>query len=352
MELTVTKLAERVGAELVGGDGGGRISAVAGAAAAGAGDVTFVTDAKHIAKLEKSAAGAVITATRIDGFAGPQLIVKNVTAVLIEVLNIFAPELDGPTEGVDPSAKVGEGVEIGEGVSIGANAVLGRRVKIGDNTVIGSGCKIGENSKIGKNCRIDDNVVIYHNCTVGSNVIIQANTTIGSTGFGYSFTDDSCKVSGPKLIPHNGVVVIEDFVEIGANCCIDRAKFSETRIGAGTKIDNLVQIAHNVIIGRCCLITAQVGIAGSAILGDGVIMAGHSGVGDNVEVGAGVIAGVKSAIMRDISAGKQMFGTPAIEKNEAFKRVGWVKRIPKLFERLKQLTARVDKLEAAKDNRA
>jgi UDP-3-O-[3-hydroxymyristoyl] glucosamine N-acyltransferase len=229
-------------------------------------------------------------------------------------------------------------------VSIGPNAVIDDRVEIGKNTCIGSGCKIGENSKIGKNCRLDSNVVVYHNCCLGNNVIIQSNSTIGSTGFGYSFIEGS-----HKLIPHNGGVVIEDFVEIGANCCIDRAKFGNTVIGAGTKIDNLVQIAHNVVIGKGCLIAGLVGIAGSCKLGDGVVLAGQVGLADNIEIGDGTMIGAQSGVPYDVAAGQQLLGRPAVERKEALRIIGLTGRLPKMAERLKQLERKVEKLKKNED---
>ncbi len=345
MRLTVAQLAQRIGAELV-GDGSVQISAVGGVEAAGDSNITFVTDGRHIAALERSRAGAVIVARRIEGLAKPQLIVKDVSVALIEVLSVFAPKLRAVTEGIDATAKVGRDARIAEGVSVRPGVVIDDGVEIGEKSVISSGCKIGENSKVGKNCRFDSNVVVYHNCIIGSNVVIQANSTIGSTGFGYSFIDGA-----HRLIPHNGGVVIEDFVEIGANCCVDRAKFGNTIIGAGTKIDNLVQIAHNVIIGKCCLIAGLVGIAGSCRMGDGVVLAGQVGLADNVEVGDDVTVGGQSGVFQDVAAGQQVFGSPALDKREEIRIVGLTKRLPKLVERLKHLSKRIERLEAAKDDK-
>jgi UDP-3-O-[3-hydroxymyristoyl] glucosamine N-acyltransferase len=346
MRLTVEQLAQRLGAELVGacGETERRISAVGPVETADESDVTFVTSDKHIAALGESRAAAVIVAKRIDGLSRPQLIVKDVEAALIEVLNFFAPKLRPAVEGIDPSAKLGQNVKIARRVSIGPNAVIDDRVEIGENTYIGSGCKIGENSKVGKNCRLDSNVVVYHNCYLGNNVIIQANSTIGSTGFGYSFIEGS-----HKLIPHNGGVVIEDFVEIGANCCIDRAKFGNTVIGAGTKIDNLVQIAHNVVIGKGCLIAALVGVAGSCKIGDGVVLAGQVGLADNIEVGDGTIVGAQAGVMNDVPAGQKLAWSPAIDYKEALRAVCNIMRLPKHLEVLKKLEKRVEELERGED---
>ena len=343
MLLTVAQLAERIGAELV-GDGSGKISSVGTVASSQKNQVTFARDTKHIANLKKNLAGAVIVAGKIEGLDKPQLIVKNVDAALIEALTIFAPQLKGAKEGIDTTAKVAGDVKLGRGVSIGPYVIIDEGAQIGDNSIIGGGCRIGENSKVGKNCRLDSNVVVYHNCTIGNNVIIQANSTIGSTGFGYSFIDGA-----HRFIPHNGTVVIEDFVDIGANCCIDRAKFQETRIGAGTKIDNLVQIAHNVIIGKCCLLAGGSAVAGSSKLGDGVILGGHAGLTDNIEVGDGVIVGANSAVMGNLEAGRKVTGTPALDIRERYRMIAMTRRLPKLIDKLKQLSARIEKLEASKD---
>lgn len=348
MEITVEQLAQRLGAELTGdtADFNLRIRAVGPIKTAGENEVTFVTDKKHKALLNGSCAGAVIVSDRLENLSKPQLIVKNVDLALIEALKIFAPRLEAPAVGVDPTAKLGRDVKIAEGVSVGANAIIDDGVEIGKDSVIGSGCHIGQNSKIGKNCRLDSNVVIYHNCLLGDNIIIQANSTIGSTGFGYSYIDNA-----HRLIPHNGGVIIEDFVEIGANSCIDRAKFGNTIIGAGTKIDNLVQIAHNVVIGKCCLIAAMVGIGGSCKIGDGVVLAGQAGMVDNIEIGAGTIVGAQAGVINNVPAGQKLAWTPALEWNNAMRAMALMRRLPKMAEQLKEMNKRLEELEAAENNK-
>lgn len=348
MELTVAQLAERLGAELAGNadDVGRRIIAVCPVEAASESEVTFITNDKHRASLGKSRAGAVIVSARIEGLNKPQLIVKNVNSALIEALSTFAPPLKAPPEGVDPTARIADSARIADGASIGAYVVIDDDVEIGPNSVIAAGCRIGENTKIGASCRIDSNVVIYHNCRLGNNVVIQANSTIGAVGFGYSFVDGS-----HKLIPHNGGVVIEDFVHIGSNCCVDRAKFGNTIIGAGTKIDNLVQVAHNVVIGKCCLIAALSGLSGSCKLGDGVVLAGQVGLADNIEIGDGTMVGAQAGVMDSIPAGQKIAWTPAIKAKDAFRIVTLVMRLPKMAEQLKKLSKRTDRLEAAEDNK-
>ncbi len=342
MELTVSQLAKRLGADLT-GNGTGLISSVGPLQTADELTVTFVTDKKRLTDVKTSKAGAVLIGERIADCDKPQLVVKNVNAALIEALRIFVPKLTPPAEGIDKSAKVAKSAKIGKAVSIGPNVVVDENAEIGDETVIASGCRIGENTKIGKNCRFDSNVVIYHNCVIGNNVIIQANSTIGSTGFGYYFIDGA-----HRLIPHNGNVVIEDFVEIGANCCVDRAKFDQTRIGAGTKIDNLVQIAHNVVIGKCCLIAGQSGIGGSTVLGDGVVLAGSAGISDNLEIAAGTIIGARSLAIQNTKPGQQLFGSPAIDKNEALRVFALSRRLPEMAEQLKQLRKKIEELEKKK----
>ncbi len=345
MTLTVEQLAQRLGGSLV-GDGSASVSWVSPVAAAEADAVTFVTDDHHARRLRDSAAAAVMIGAPIEGLPMSQIVVKNVRAALIEAMRIFAPRLKPSVEGVDERAKVASTARIGKGACIAANAIIEDNARIGENTLIGYGCIIGENTKVGSNCRLDSNVVVYHNCTIGENVIIQANSTIGSTGFGYYFLDGA-----HRLIPHNGTVVIEDFVEIGANSCVDRAKFGATRIGAGTKIDNLVQIAHNVVIGKCCLMAGQAGAGGSAKFGDGVVMGGHGGVVDNVEIGGGSMVGAVSIVTHNVPAGSKVAGYPAYDLKEWLKITALTRRLPKVFEQLKQLSARVEELEASENDK-
>jgi UDP-3-O-[3-hydroxymyristoyl] glucosamine N-acyltransferase len=347
MGLTVGQLAQRLNARLIGepADADRQVGAVMPADVAGAEDVTFVTDAKYEAAALKSEAAAVIVVRPIAGLAKPQLLVGDVNVALIQALTQFAPKCKPPAEGVDPTARLGARASLGPGVSIGPHVVIDDGVQIGSNTVIASGCRIGENSTIGANCRLDANVVIYHGCRLGDNVIIQANSTIGSVGFGYAFIKGA-----HTLVPHNGGVIIEDFVEIGANCCVDRAKFGNTIIGVGTKIDNLVQVAHNVVIGKCCLIAAQVGVAGSCRLGDGVVLAGQVGLADNIEIGAGTMVGAQAGVMGSVAPGQKLAWSPALEIKEAARVVAHVLRLPKLSQQVKQLTARVEKLEAPENH--
>ncbi|MEN6426234.1 MAG: UDP-3-O-(3-hydroxymyristoyl)glucosamine N-acyltransferase [Phycisphaerales bacterium] len=348
MTVTMIELAKRLGATLAGAPATADrpITGIKPIEIAGESDVTFVADARHQAAAAGSRAAAVLVTKAIDGLAKPQLVVKDVHAALIATLNLFAPELKPAAEGVDSSARIGSGVRLADRVSIGPFVVISDDVQIGAGTVIAAGCRIGQNTKIGSDCRLDANVVVHHGCVLGDHVVIQANSTIGSVGFGYALIDGV-----HRLIPHNGGVILEDFVEIGANCCVDRAKFGNTIVGAGTKIDNLVQIAHNVVIGKCCLIAAQVGVAGSCRLGDGVVLAGQVGLADNIEIGSGVMIGAQAGVMSSVGPGERLAWTPAMNAREAVRVVAHILRLPKFSQELKRLTAKVDKLEAAENDK-
>lgn len=343
--MTVSHLAALLGAELIGA-GDSVIKGVGTIEAAGLDQVTFMDSPKRASALASSQAAAVILSKPVEGIKMAQLVVKDVDAALIAALKAFAPALTPPSVGVHPTANVAADAVLGTGVSIGPHAVVASGVRIGDGSVLAAGVCVGENTTIGTSCRIDANVVIYHDCTIGNNVWIQANSTIGSTGFGYKF------IGGKHtLIPHNGGVVIEDYVDIGANCCVDRAKFGNTVIGAGTKIDNLVQIAHNVVIGKCCLITAQVGVAGSTVLGNGVVVGGQSGFKDNISVGDGTMVAARSGLMSDAAPGQVLAGNPATEIRQQLRQIAMLAKLPEMAEQLKTLAKRIEGLESAKNDK-
>ena len=324
---TLGQIAELIGAELI-GDGSIQIDGINGLAKAEINEISFVSDEKYLGKIKESSAGAIITNKKPEGITVPMLLVKNVDAAVIEVLKIFAKETPLPQSGVHPSAVIESNVEIGQG------------------TYIGPGCYVGWNSKIGSNSRLDANVVVYHDCRIGSDCVIQANTTIGAVGFGYSFIDGQ-----HKLIPHISGVIIEDFVEIGANSCVDRAKFGNTIVGAGTKIDNLVQIAHNVIIGKGCLFASHIAIAGSSEIGNGVVVAGQAGIKDHIKIGDGVVIGAQAGVITDIASGQRVLGSPAIDDKETKRIVLTTMKLPQMAKQLKKLVRKVERLEAAENNK-
>ncbi|HIJ66838.1 MAG TPA: UDP-3-O-(3-hydroxymyristoyl)glucosamine N-acyltransferase [Planctomycetes bacterium] len=341
--LTVAEVAKQINAHLL-GNGGAEVTGVNSIEQADPSQISFVTSKRYGRKIAGTKAAAVIVTKQIDSVAACQLVVENVEAALITVLNLFAPKLT-PTGGVHATAVVESSAVIGSDVSIGPAAYIGHGVKVGAGSIIGAGCVIGENSVVGTNCRLDANVVVYHNCSIGNNCIIQANATIGSVGFGYYIFDGR-----PKLIPHNGDVVIEDCVEIGAGSCVDRAKFGSTIIGAGTKIDNLVQIAHNVVIGKCCLIAGLAGLSGSCSVGDGVVLAGQAGVADHIQVGDGAVIGAASGVLGDIADGRKVLGIPAIDARKELQIWAVKKQLPDMAKQLKDVIKRVNKLEASENN--
>lgn len=342
--MTTAELAEQLGAELI-GSGSVQISGANSLEAACESEVTFLSSEKYISNLTKSGAGAVLVSEKIDGVKATQLVVENVDASLITVLELFAPKLT-VVAGVHPKAAVEESARLGENVSVGAGAYIGCDVEIGDNCIISAGCVIEEGTRIGNNCKLCGNAVIYHGCMIGNNCTIGANATIGATGFGYNYIDGE-----HKRVPHNGSVVLEDGVDIGNNTCVDRAKFGNTIIGAGTKIDNLCQIAHNVVIGKLCLFAAHVGLSGSVRIGNGVVFGGMSGASDHMTVGDGAMIGGRTSVIKDIAPGSKVFGTPPYEIKEQMRIMVASKQLPDMMKDFKKLVKRVDKLETSKDNR-
>jgi UDP-3-O-[3-hydroxymyristoyl] glucosamine N-acyltransferase len=343
IQICLGDLAQELGAQLI-GDKAVQIRGVNTIQDAGAEEICFLSSEKHLGKLKTSRAGAVLTRQLIADCPMAQLIVANVDKALIAVMTLFAPALTRQ-KGIHPSAVVESDAQLDPTASVGPCAYIGHHVKIGARTLIGPNCSIGENTIIGADSRLDANVAVYHNCKIGNFCIIQSNTTIGSTGFGYSFIDGR-----HQLIPHNGGVILEDGVEIGASTCVDRAKFGNTIVGAGTKIDNFVQIAHNAVVGRACIMAGGSGVAGSGRLGDGVVMAGRAGVTDNVTVGDGAIIGGGSSVYEDIAPGQKVWGSPATDLQHQLKSVSLFQRLPELAKELKNLSKRVEQLEAAKDD--
>lgn len=337
-------LAESLGAEVI-NPTEIKIKGVNALDAAGESDLSFVSSAEHGARLADSRAAAVLVSKPLENCTRPQLVVDNVDKALIAALHLFAPRLT-PIKGIaktaviDSSARIGKNVAVGDFVRIEPGAV------IGDNCILSTGCYVGENTEIGENTRLDAGVVIYHNCKIGKHCVIQANCVIGSIGFGYCFIDGR-----HQLVPHNGGVIIEDAVETGGGCCVDRAKFGNTVIGAGTKLDNLVHIAHNVKIGKCCLIAGQVGLSGSCELGNGVAMGGQVGLADHVKLSDGVMCGAQSGIVTNFPPGEKVIGSPAQEYHQQMKVWVILRKLPDMHRELKELRKKVQELETAKDHK-
>ena len=264
---------------------------------------------------------------------------------MVTILERFAPPVPRPATGVHPTAVVDPSAVLGDQVAIGPQVIVEAGARIGDRVVLHARVFVGAEVEIGPDSELWQHVVVRERCSLGARVIVHPNTTIGSDGYGYHF-------SGGRhvKIPQIGTIEIGDEVEIGANCAVDRAKFGVTRIGAGTKIDNLVQVAHNVEIGRACLIVAQCGIAGSARIGDGVVLGGQVGVADHVTVGDGAQVGACSGVSKDVPAGKRMLGVPAQDIEKWVRDRSHVHRVPRLTGQLKDLTKRVECLEVSEDD--
>ncbi len=338
--LTLGKIAELVGGELC-GDPAVEIHSVAPLSSAGPGDLTWVVDRQHAAQLSECRASAVLLRS---GFKNGQLsaiVCDQPELGISKVLGCFMPPLPHPPVGVDPTALIADGATLALETAIGPRVLIQRDVAIGRRSIIHAGAVIAMETQIGEDCIIWPNVVIRERCRIGNRVVIHPNTTIGADGFGYNFDETHF-----RKIPHIGTVRIEDDVEIGANSCIDRGKYSETVIGRGTKIDNLVQIAHNVRIGENCCIVSQVGIAGSTELGDFVTLAGKVGVKDNIRIGSQVQAAACSCIAGDVEDGQIVVGVPAQLKAQFFREHSSVRRLPKIVEQLRELRKRVEQLEA------
>ncbi len=343
--LTLRAVAELVGGRLE-GDGAVVIRGIASLESAGEGELTFAADAKYAARLADSKASAALVADGAAVSAAMPLIrVAHVQSAVAKLLGHWAPPEDNPPSGIHPSALIAPDAQVADTAAIGPGVAVGARARIGAGSVLRAGVSVGTEGVVGRNCLLAEGVVLGARCILGDRVVIGPNSVIGWDGFGYYFAEGR-----HHKIPHIGHVEIGDDVEIGACACVDRAKFGATRIGAGTKIDNLVQVAHNVQIGRHCILAAHVGVAGSARLGDGVILMGHVGIRDNVTLGDGVTCAAYAAVASDVEAGQTVAGIPAREAKEALRIVQTWPKLPELLKRVRELESRIGGLESTKDH--
>lgn len=338
---TVGELAEIVGGRVI-GDPELIIKGVAGVAESNGNDLTFAEDAKYLAEAENSRAAAVIVPENINESRKTVIAVKNPRLAYARVASLFAPAVFYKP-GIDLTAIISPKARVGKNVSIHAHVVVEDDVEIGDNVVLAPGVFIGKNSKIGNNTVIHPNVVVEYDSIIGANVIIHAGTVIGSDGYGFVSAAD-----GHHKIPQLGNVIIEDNVEIGANVTVDRGASGPTVIGAGTKIDNLVQIAHNVKIGPDCLIIAQVGIAGSTELGKRVILAGKTGVVGHIKIGDQAVIASDSTVTKDVPPAVFYSGRPAHDHKAALREQAAMRKLPELMKTIKELEKRIKRLEEEK----
>lgn len=335
-QFTVEEICGKVGGKLA-GDPAVVINGVEEISSAREHHLTFVGHKKFIAAWDKSDASAAIVNDNLDldpGEGRALIIVPDADLAMAEVLALFAPEPPHCAPGIHPTAVVDPSATIGAGVTIGAGCYVGPDVVLGDGTLLYPNATVLDGSRIGSGCIIWSGAVVRERCHIGNNCILHPNVTIGADGFGYRPSADG---RGLVKIPQIGTVEIGNEVEIGSGSCIDRGKFSSTVLGDGTKIDNQVQIGHNCILGRCCVMAGQSGLAGSITLGDGVVMGGGSRVRDHVTVGSGVQIGGNATVLKDVEAGSMVLGTPADDSRATIRQWNALKQLPGLLKKLKNL---------------
>jgi UDP-3-O-[3-hydroxymyristoyl] glucosamine N-acyltransferase len=336
---TLAELAVLLDAELL-GDGGVRITGIAGLSDAGAGDMVRVDSARHLAEALASPAAALLMGPRLGAGERPALRVNDPRSAFARALELFYPERRPPA-GIDPTARMGADVSVGEECAVGPYVVLGDRVKLGSGVVLHPFVHLGDDVHVGDYSMLFPHVTLYERVSLGRSVRIHSGAVIGADGFGY--VPDR---RGVRKVPQVGSVVIEDEVEIGANTTVDRATTGVTRIGAGSKIDNLVQIGHNTTIGRGCLIAAHVGISGSCVLEDGVIVGGQAGVKDHVRIGRGAVVSARAAVWGDLPPGGMVSGQPARPHREELRARAEVGKLGETTARLRALERRLEEVEA------
>lgn len=339
--MKLRELAERLECRLE-GDGDIEIARVAGIDGAAPGDVTFVANPKYEKALASTRASAAIVRDGMTGAPCAVLRTRDPYLAFARAVGLFAPSAR-PSAGVHALAAIASDARVGSEVSIGPFVAVGEGATIGDRTVIFPNVTIGPGARIGTDCVIHANVSIRERVTIGSRVILQNGVVIGGDGYGFVRRGDGTH----EKIPQVAAVVIEDDVELGANTTVDRPAVGETRIRAGTKIDNLVQIAHGVTVGRNVLMAAQVGVAGSTDIGDDVIFGGQVGVGGHLSIGRGAVAVGQSGVTNSLDPGAMVAGYPAIDSREWRRASVIFKRLPELKRRLEQLEARVAALTGA-----
>jgi UDP-3-O-[3-hydroxymyristoyl] glucosamine N-acyltransferase len=338
--LTPARIAELTGGSLV-GEGPETITGAAPFEIAGPREITWAGDAKFLKRLADTRAGAVFVPRAVADFPGCQVVVANPQLAFVELLNRFHP-VERPPAGVDPRAAVAHDVKVGAGVHVGPCAVIGRGAKLGDEVVIHANAVVGEKVEIGDGCLIHPNVTIGKGTRIGKRVLIHPGAVIGSDGFGFA-------PDGERFhkIPHTGIVQIDDDVEVGANVTIDRATFGRTWIQRGVKIDNLVQVAHNVTVGEDSVLVAQVGIAGSVTIGHHAILAGQAGIAGHIELGNRVTIGPQAGVGRPVSDGEVISGSPGIPHRQWLRVQRIVSNLPELKRKIATLEKAVAQLEAA-----
>ena len=327
MTLTTAEIAKSLAGEVL-GDASAPLTGFANADAAKPGDLTFAENAEYFAAAEASAATAIIAGK--DAVSTKKIVIRvaNPRVAFAKALTIFFPEPKF-APGIHPSAAIAKSAQVDPTAHIGPHCTIGERVKIGANVVLQSGNFVGDDSALGDGTDLFPNVTVYSRSQIGKRVRIHSGTVIGSDGFGYVFD-----TSFHRKVPQIGNVVIGDDVEIGSNSSVDRGALGSTVIGKGTKIDNLVQVAHNVEIGEHCILCSQVGIAGSAKLGSYCVLAGQVGIAGHLKIGNKVTVGSKAGVMHNIPDGEMWLGIPAQPDKQAKRIMIAMQRLPDLFKKI------------------
>ena len=349
-QLSVQELARRIGAELRGG-GAGDISGIAPLETAGPSQIAFYANPRYRKELQATRAGAVIVsdadAAQVPASAA-RLVAPQPYVAFAKASALFH---DGLViePGIQAGALIDETAEIHPTAAISPGAYVGPDARIGARATLHAGARVLDGARIGEDCILWPGAVVREHCIVGNRVVLQPNAVVGSDGFGFAF-DLEGDGNGPmhRKVPQAGIVRIEDDVEVGACSCIDRATLGETLVGRGTKIDNLVQIGHNVQVGPLCLIVAQVGISGSTQVGQGVVLAGQVGLVGHLRIGDGARAGAQAGVAHDVADGETVTGYPAMPHREWLRMSAALPRVPELLKQVRKLQQRVEQLEREK----
>ncbi len=343
MNVTVGEIAAQVGGCVI-GDKSVRLTGMNGIRQAGEGDLSFISSSRYARYLDESKAAALLVPDSITEAPMPLIQVADPYAAFLAVLDQhLTPRAERP-RGIHPSAVIGENVQLGRNVALDANVTIAANAALGDSVCLYAGVYVGSGARIGADSVIYPNASILEGVVLGDRCIIHSGAVIGSDGFGYAPSP-----AGPRKIPQVGNVILGDDVEVGANASIDRATFGSTRIGSGTKIDNLVQIGHNVEMGTACIICGNAGISGSAILGNRVTIAAGAGVAGHIEVGDGVIVGGLSGVTKSVEPGKVVSGFPAMDHERDKRIVASLRRLPDALREIRELRRRVEELEKLQD---
>jgi len=340
MQKTLNEIAKIIGGQVI-GNGEILITGASGIREAAEGEITFLANPKYSSFMHKTRAAAIVTSADAQRTTKPIILTENPSLAFAKIISLFIPDETGYPKGIDYTAVIGKNVVLGKDAAIGPYTVIEDNAVIGDNTVIYAGCFIGQHTKIGNQALIYPHVSIRERVTIGSRVIIHSGAVIGSDGFGF------VTIKGLyHKIPQVGTVEIGDDVEIGANVTIDRARFGKTVIGRGTKIDNLVQIGHNVVIGENSLIVAQAGVAGSTIVGNNVTLGGQSGLVGHITVGDNAIVTGQTGVAKSVPSGTMVSGYPARPFMTTQRVNASLQNLPKLFNSVKELKKKIEELEA------